>query len=235
MKTIKCLIVDDEPIARDIIASHLSKVNHWHIVKSCMNAEEAYTTLLHEDIDVVFLDIEMPETTGIEFLQSLQNPPLVIFTTAYSAYAMKGYELNVVDYLLKPISLPRFFQAIEKTQKMLDLLDKTPPSDSPARSFIFIKHKGKLQKVEFSDISYIKAEQEYSLIVTSKAKLLASRHLKLLLTELPHEQFTRIHRSYVVAHQKISTISGNQVVLEGGIKLSIGSTYKEALLAKLKI
>ncbi|MDW3647621.1 MAG: LytTR family DNA-binding domain-containing protein [Bacteroidia bacterium] len=235
MKTVSCLLVDDEPIAREILISHLDKVPNWHVKHACMNAEEAYEVLLKEDIDVIFLDIEMPEISGVEFLQSLKNPPLVIFTTAYSEYALKGYELNVVDYLLKPIAFNRFFQSIEKANLMLEVLNNEKKSDIPSPPFIFVKHAGKLIKINFEDIIYVKAEQEYSLIVLEDAKVLASKHLKLLLRELPDQEFSRIHRSYILSHHKISSISGNQIQLKDGTELPIGNTYKEELLQKLQI
>ena len=235
MKTVKCLIVDDEPIAREIMLAHVEKVPNWLVKGTCINANEAYEALLNEDIHVIFLDIEMPEISGIEFLQSLKHPPLVIFTTAYSEYAMKGYELNVVDYLLKPIAFNRFFQTIEKANLMLEAINKTKPSNSISPPYIFVKHAGKLRKINFEDIIYVKAEQEYSLIMLADTKVLASKHLKLLSQELPDQLFTRIHRSYIVSHHKISSISGNQIQMEDGTELPIGSKYKEALIQKLKI
>lgn len=235
MRTVKCLIVDDEPIAREIMLSHLEKVPNWVVESTCINAEEAYEVLLKKEIDVIFLDIEMPEISGVEFLQSLKNPPLVIFTTAYSEYALKGYELNVVDYLLKPIAFQRFFQTIEKANMMLEALNKEKPSFPQSPPYIFVKHGGKLKKIKFEDIIYVKAEQEYSLIVLKDTKVLASKHLKLLSKELPEQDFTRIHRSYIAAHHKISSISGKQIQLEDGTELPIGSKYKEELIQKLRI
>lgn len=235
MKTIKCLIVDDEPIAREIMVSHVEKVPNWVVQNTCISAEEAYEALLQEDIDVIFLDIEMPEISGVEFLQSLKHPPLVIFTTAYSEYALKGYELNVVDYLLKPIAFNRFFQTIEKANLMLEAINKEKPANSLSPPYMFVKHAGKLKKINFEDITYVKAEQEYSLIMLGDTKVMASKHLKLLLEVLPEDQFTRIHRSYIIAHHKISSISGNQIQLENGTELPIGSKYKEELIQKLKI
>lgn len=234
MKPVNCLIVDDEPIAREIMASHLEKVPNWEVKNTCINAEEAYEALLTEDIDVVFLDIEMPIISGIEFLQSLKNPPLVIFTTAYSEYALRGYDLNVVDYLLKPITFHRFFQAIEKANLMLEATAKHPRDDATL-SYIFLKDAGKLKKINFGDIVYIKAEQEYSSIVMANSKVLASKHLKLLIDVLPKQLFTRIHRSYIVSHHKIVAISGNKVQMEDSTELPIGSTYREKLIDRLNI
>nr|WP_297788827.1 response regulator transcription factor [uncultured Allomuricauda sp.] len=235
MKNINVLIVDDEPLAREIIQTHLSKIPNWTVVDTCINAEEAFETLLKNDIDVVFLDIQMPVTTGIEFLESLQNPPLVIFTTAYSEYALKGFELNAVDYLLKPFTFSRFYQTVEKVNKILELQNDVSKTTQKEVTYLFVKHDGKLLKLNFSDILYIKAEQEYSSVFKANGTLLVSMHLKLLQTLLPEKQFTRIHRSYIVPHENITAVYGNMVQIGTEIQLPIGSKYKEELLQKLQI
>lgn len=235
MKRIHALIVDDEPLAREIIETHIQKTPNWKVVETCINAEEAYEALLKHDIDVLFLDIQMPVISGVEFLQSLRNPPLVIFTTAYSEYALKGYELNVVDYLLKPISFHRFFQAIEKANTMLMATNEEITKGTGEIPYFFVKHEGKLVKVVFSEIVYIKAEQEYSLIFTKSGKLLVSMHLKLLEKILPQKTFTRIHRSYIIPQEITTAIQGNTVLIGEGVQLPIGNKYKENLLLKLNI
>lgn len=232
---INALIVDDEPLARDIIKAHLNEIPEWNLVDTCMNAEEAYKALIKHKIDVVFLDIQMPDTTGVEFLSSLKNPPLVIFTTAYSEYALKGFELNVIDYLLKPISFGRFFQAIEKVNKELLVNNSSNKEDQKEASYLFVKNDGKLLKLNFSEILYIKAEQEYSYVFTKTKKLLVSMHLKLLEGTLPEKLFTRIHRSYIVPQEIITSVYGNTIQIGEDIQLPIGSKYKENLLQKLKI
>ncbi|WP_425076824.1 LytR/AlgR family response regulator transcription factor [Psychroserpens sp. S379A] len=235
MKTINALIVDDEPLAREIIQTFIDKVPNWTVIDICINAEEAYESLLKHDIDVLFLDIQMPVISGVEFLQSLQNPPLVIFTTAYSEYALKGFELNVVDYLLKPISYSRFFQAVEKANAKFLTKNEALKTREKEHNYFFVKYEGKLLKIIFSDIIYIKAEQEYSYIVSKDKPLLVSMHLKLLETILPEKIFTRIHRSYIVPQETITSIYGNTVQIGDAIKLPIGSKYKENLMQKLKI
>ena len=235
MKKINALIVDDEPLAREIIQTHLRKIPNWNLVATCVNAEEAYEALLQHEIDVLFLDIQMPVITGVEFLQSLQNPPLVIFTTAYSEYALKGFELNVVDYLLKPIPFNRFFQAIEKANKQFASKEDAQQAIAKETPYFFVKQGGKLLKIIFADILYIKAEQEYSFIFTKKEKLLVSMHLKLLEGILPENIFTRIHRSYIIPQEMITSIYGNTIQIGSEIQLPIGNTYKENLLQKLKI
>ncbi|MDF1697545.1 MAG: response regulator transcription factor [Saprospiraceae bacterium] len=234
MKTIKALIVDDEPLARKIIQSHLAKVPNWTVVASCVNAEEAYEALLKFEVDVLFLDIQMPVITGIDFLKSLKHPPLVIFTTAYNEYALKGYELNVVDYLLKPIIFNRFYQAIEKAQERLTHSKKTEELEFN-NTYFFFKYNGKLLKIVFADILYAKAEQEYSYIYTKDDKFLVSIHLKKLQEILPHEEFLRIHRSYIVAKSKIISIAGNSVQVLESITLPIAKNKKSELLNSLNI
>jgi DNA-binding LytR/AlgR family response regulator len=234
MKTIKALIVDDEPLAREIIQTHLAKVPNWTVVGSCANAEEAYEVLMKFEVDVLFLDIQMPVITGIDFLKSLKYPPLVIFTTAYNEYALKGYELNIVDYLLKPIMFNRFYQAIEKAQERLLSSEKKVNSDSP-NTYFFFKYNGKLLKIIFEDIVYVKAEQEYSYIHTKDDKFLVSMHLKKLQEILPPQDFLRIHRSYIVAKSKIASISGNSVQVLESITLPIAKNKKSELLNSLNI
>lgn len=235
MKIVNCIIVDDEPLAREIIQNHLSKIPNWKLIESCMNAEEAYEALVKHVIDVVFLDIQMPVISGVEFLQSLRKPPFIIFTTAFSEYALKGFELNALDYLLKPISFGRFSQAIEKVNEKLTIESKEMKLSIKDMSYFFVKHQGKLLKIDFSEILYIKAEQEYSFIFTRNEKLLVSMHLKLLEGILPEKLFTRIHRSYIVSQEIITAIQGNTIQIGDEIQLPIGSKYKENLLMKLNI
>lgn len=235
MKMINSLIIDDEPLARELIQTHMNKISNWNVIETCINAEEAYESLLKLDIDVLFLDIQMPVISGVEFLQSLRNPPLVIFTTAYSEYALKGFELNVVDYLLKPITFSRFFQSIEKANAQLATKNEELKTNHIEVSYFFVKHDGKLLKISFSEILYIKAEQEYSHVFTKNKKLLVSMHLKLLEGILPETMFTRIHRSYIIPQETITSIYGNTIQIGDTIKLPIGSKYKENLMQKLKI
>jgi DNA-binding LytR/AlgR family response regulator len=234
MKIINSLIVDDEPLAREIIQSHLSKIPNWSVADTCVNAEEAYEALLKFDIDVIFLDIQMPIITGIDFLKSLKKPPHVIFTTAFNEYAIKGYELNVVDYLLKPILFNRFYQAVEKVNEKL-ANEKGIESVKEESTYFFFKYNGKLLKITFDDIIYVKAEQEYSFIYTKEDKFLVSMHLKRMQEILPEIDFLRIHRSYIVAKDKITAILGNTVQIDDSINLPIAKNSKSSLLHSLKI
>lgn len=230
MSPTHCLILDDEPIARSIIQAHVNKVTDWHVVGSCQRASEAYEILLNEKVDVIFLDIEMPVTTGIDFLKSLKKPPLVVFTTAYHQYAVDGFNLNIADYLLKPITIDRFLQAVEKVKLQL----QAPVTEAEETSHCFIKHEGKLVKIQFDDIEYIQAEKDFSSLYLSQEKLFVSMHLKMFEGLLPSHSFTRVHRSYIIPHAKVQSINGNTVQLTD-VEIPIGNSYKEALFKVLKI
>ncbi|MES2330635.1 MAG: response regulator [Bacteroidota bacterium] len=237
MKEINCMVVDDEPIARDILARHIAQTSGLTLVKNCINASEAYEGLHQHKVDLMFLDIQMPVITGTDFLRSLGNPPLVIFTTAYEQYAVEGFELNSVDYLLKPITYERFFQAIQKVNERisyksnLDILqtEQTIPVD-----YVFLKQDTRLVRVNFNQIRYIAAEKDYSSVYLEDKRLFASMHLKLFEDMLPKENFLRIHRSYLVNLSMIRAIKGNLVEI-GGDELPIGANYKEAFLKALGI
>jgi DNA-binding LytR/AlgR family response regulator len=232
MNEIKCMIVDDEPIARDIIRNHITATPGLSLVKSCMNASEAYEGLHEHEVDLIFLDIQMPVITGTDFLRSLRNPPLVVFTTAYHNYAVEGFELNSVDYLLKPITYERFYQAIQKVRDRLPL--QPAQQASPAVDYIFIKQDSRLIRIHFDQIRYIEAEKDFSTVFTTDKKLLAGMHLKMFENMLPADRFFRVHRSYIVNLAKISSINGNMAEI-GQTEIPIGANYKNELMKKLGI
>lgn len=234
MMRINCMIVDDEPIARDILAAHIEHTAGLTLAKSCINAMEAYEGLHEHRVDLVFLDIQMPVITGTDFLKSLRNPPLVIFTTAYSQYAVEGFELNAVDYLLKPVTYERFYQAIQKVKERLtSKSDPLLPVRSPV-DYLFIRQDLRLIRVNYDQIDYIQAERDYSFVFTGEKRLLASMHLKIFEDLLPKEQFVRVHRSYIVHLSKVKAIKGNRVELENA-EIPIGTVYRDALLDALRI
>ncbi|MCP9751966.1 LytTR family DNA-binding domain-containing protein [Ferruginibacter sp. HRS2-29] len=236
MNLINCIVVDDEPIARDILTNHIEVTAGIQLVKSCINASEAYEGLHQHKVDLIFLDIQMPVITGVDFLRSLRNPPLVVFTTAYHNYAVEGFELNSVDYLLKPVTYDRFYQAIQKVKERVAYRN-TQPQTAPAlpADYIFIKQDTKLVRVNHNQISYIQAEKDYSSVYLNDDKrLFASMHLKLFENALPKTQFLRIHRSYIIHLSKIKSIKGNMVEFEK-IEIPIGANYKEGLFAALGI
>ncbi|WP_353720235.1 response regulator transcription factor [Dyadobacter sp. 676] len=234
MRKINCLVVDDEPIARDILKSHIGQLPGLHLQAMCKNAAEAYKALNGFPVDVLFLDIRMPVVTGTTFLRSLQKPPLVIFTTAYSEYAVEGFDLNAVDYLLKPVTFERFCQAVQKVRERIAGNDWPAARYEPA-SYLFIRQDTRLVKVDFDDICYIRGERDFcSIYLTNGKRMLAGSHLKLLNHALAPGQFMRVHRSYIVNLGKLRAIKGNMIEM-CGTEIPIGSSFREELLRLLKI
>lgn len=236
MNQINCMVVDDEPIARDIIIRHIDASPGLQLVKSCINASEAYEGLYQHKVDLMFLDIQMPVITGTDFLRSLRNPPLVIFTTAYHQYAVEGFELNSVDYLLKPVTYERFYQAIQKVNERLAYKETAPQNlkvQQPA-DFIFIKMDTKLIRVNHSEINYIQAEKDFSSVYIDNRRIFASMHLKMFEDALPKPAFLRVHRSFIVNLSKIKSIKGNTLELETS-EIPIGANYKDELYKILRI
>jgi DNA-binding LytR/AlgR family response regulator len=225
-----CLIVDDEPQARKLLTTYLSSIPGCQITGVCRNAMEAYEALQTSKANLVFLDIRMPVVSGTDFLRSLKNPPLVIFTTAYDKYAMEGYELNIVDYLLKPIALPRLLQAVDKARERLQekiLAPQPAPVD-----YTFIKQDNKLVKILFRDIRFVEGMQNYIKIHLTDSVMVVPFTMKAFEKVLPPSQFIRVHRSYIVAVSFITAIRSSQVEIPG-LQLPVGISYKEELLKSL--
>lgn len=229
MNEITCMIVDDEPLARDILKNHISNTPGLRLVKTCMNATEAYEGLYEHKPQLILLDIQMPVITGTDFLRSLKSPPLVIFTTAYQNYALEGFELNSVDYLLKPVTLERFYQAIEKVRERIGKSGLQNVTATP--DYIFIRQDNKLVKVKFEDIQYIEAEKDFSMVFMKEKKLLAGMHLKMFEDLLPIKNFMRIHRSFIINIDMVNAITGNMVEI-GKVQVPIGGNYKEDLMKR---
>lgn len=238
MKKIQCMIVDDEPLAREILQTYISRIQGWELKKSCINAVEAYEGLHQFAIDVIFLDIQMPVVTGIDFLRSLKNPPLVIFTTAYADHAVTGFELNAVDYLVKPIVFERFQQAVEKVNARLAVpeLPVKIPQQQPvaAPDYFFIKQDSRLVKISYSEVLYMEAQRDYTYIYLKDKKILASMHLKALEELIQSPPLFRVQRSYIVNLDAIKAINGNTVEIAGK-EIPIGANYKDDLFRLLKI
>lgn len=226
---IKTLIVDDEPLAHDIIENYVNKIPDMEIVAKCDNAIEANQILQSEDVDLVFLDIQMPQMTGIELVKSLNNPPKIVFTTAYAEYAVDGFELNAVDYLMKPIAFDRFLKAVNKVKDALDPADIA----TTAEDFFFVKADKKLIKVHFSEILYVEGLKDYVIIKKEQGRVIALQTMKSLEKKLPADMFMRVHRSYIVNIQQIKAVVGNTIELieSGQAKhIPIGKNYKEDLV-----
>ncbi len=228
---INCLIVDDEPIARKGMLEHIEQVEFLHAVTTCKNVIEASTALEIFQVDLIFLDIQMPKINGIDFLKNLQNPPLVIFTTAFPQYAIEGYELNVLDYLLKPISFERFFKAVNKAQSVLNA--KVKQDKTKTEPYFFIKSNQKIEKIMIDDILYIEALSNYIILYTKNKKHIAYMSFKGIESQLPENLFLKIHKSFIVAINAIQTIDNNEVILAGQI-LPISKTYKLSVMARVE-
>ena len=237
-KTIRCLIVDDEELARNLLQNFIGRLPHLEVAGQCKDPLEAMAVLQNNDIDLVFLDIQMPGLTGVEFLRSMKITPLVIFTTAYPEYALEGYSLDVVDYLLKPFSFERFVQAVNKATARLHAnrpSETTPPTthvQEPAKDHILVKADYKLHRIKLEDIQYIESMREYVAYHTPNGRLLSLQSLKSLEEELPADRFIRIHKSYIVPIDKIEALEGNMVHI-GKEKLPVGASYREALMERV--
>jgi len=234
MKTIRLIIVDDEPLAQDIMETYALKVPGLEVVAKCKNALEAFSILSKENIDLMLLDINMPEISGIDFLKTLKNPPYIIFTTAYSEYAIESYELNSIDYLLKPISFERFLKAIDKVTKAIKAEQNpektTMPQVNPenaGENILFVKSEGKLIKIDLTEVWFIEGLKDYVIFRMEHAKVIVHTTMKNLEDQLLHlPNFIRIHKSYIVNIKYISEVWGNSVKIKNEM-IAIGNTYRE--------
>ena len=233
------IIVDDEHHARKLLADYVIKVPFLNLVKTCMNVFEAIEVMQRERIDLLILDIQMPDMTGMEFARSLNKKPIIIFSTAYSEYAIEGFELDVADYLLKPIEFPRFLQAAYKAKNRYEM--KLPvaneiipiqKTDIDKDNFIIVKDGTKIHKIDFPDLLYIEGQREYVTFHTSQKKITALYVMKILEDSLPQKHFIRVHKSYIVAIRHIEMIEGNMLKVAGE-KIPIGGSYKNDLLSRL--
>jgi len=228
----KCLIVDDESLARELIETHLSQLDNFKLIASCSSAIAAHKILQSETIDLMFLDIEMPVLKGTDFLKTLKHKPKVIFTTAYRDYAIEGFNLNAVDYILKPITFQRFFQAIEKFRDNNKSTVKESENLKSQDAYIFIQSKKKNIKVFFNDINYIESIKDYIRIHLQDSSIMI-KHGITSFEEKLDSRFLRIHRSYIVNSTKITAFTKQDVEI-GKIEIPIGDFYKAKVLQHLK-
>lgn len=238
MKT-KCLIIDDEPLARDLIRSHIEKLENFEICAECGDAMKALQELHKHKIDLMFMDIQMPQITGVEFLKTLKNPPKVIITTAYREYALDGFELDVVDYLLKPITFERFLKAINKyyqtTQdEVMNVNSGTANTSVPEEAFIYVKENKKVVKVHLSEILYVEGLSEYVQIYTNQKKIITKTSMTNMSEKLPDTSFVRIHKSYIVSLSKVEAFTASSIEVPGK-ELPIGRSYKNSVLEMLQM
>jgi len=230
---IRCLIVDDEPLALHILEDYISKIPFLKLIKSTTNPIEALTIVQDKGADLVFLDVQMPELTGIQFLKIANGKAKVILTTAYPQYALEGYELDVIDYLLKPIAFDRFFKAVQKAQTVLQPATK-PEQPEPSQQtrqdllsdFIFVKTEHKIQKVYLNDILFIEGLKDYISIFTKAERIITLQNMKKMEEALPPKHFIRVHKSYIVSINKIDSIERSRIFIGDKI-IPVGDTYRD--------
>ena len=226
---IKCMIVEDELLAQQVIQSHLKKINQFELVAICSNANEAVEVLKSQEVDLIFLDIQLPGVTGMHFLRTLVNPPLVVLTTAYSEYALESYEFNVIDYLLKPISFERFNKAVTKILDNRIFTAAAVEKETQPSDHIFVRCNNKYFKVNFSEIVFVQAMRDYLKIHTADYKLITHQTMAYFEKTLPTNKFIRVHKSFIVAITHIRSIYGNSIET-GGATIPIGNSYKDAVM-----
>ncbi len=224
-----CIAVDDEPLALNLIEDFAKKVPFLNYVKSCKNAFEAIDTIQKEKIDLIFLDINMPDITGIDLIKNIEQKPLVIFTTAYSEYAIEGFELSAVDYLIKPFLFERFFKAVNKAYEYYSLKNKRNLTISEEKThtndYIFVKADYSSVKIYLKDILYLEGLKDYVKIHTKEKKILTLITMKKIEEKLPSTNFIRVHRSFIVALDKIESIQRNRIIIQEKW-IPIGNSYK---------
>jgi two-component system LytT family response regulator len=235
---IRCLVVDDEPLALHIIEDYISKIPFLTLVKSTTNPIEALTIVQEGGVDLVYLDVQMPELTGIQFLRIANGKAKVILTTAYPQYALEGYELDVIDYLLKPIAFDRFFKSAQKAQSIIQPATKSngkeevavvapqQPQSDFSTDFIFIKTEHKIQKVYLHDILFIEGLKDYISIFTDAERIITLQNMKKMEDALPERHFVRVHKSYIVALNKIDSIERSRIFI-GDKVIPVGDTYRD--------
>ena len=228
---LNCVIIEDEPLARNLMIEYVKKVPSLNLIEAFSNPLAAMETLRSASIDSLFLDVQMPEITGISLLKILKKRPLVVLTTAYSQYALEGYELDVADYLLKPITFERFLKSVDKITQRLEAVAVIQPSpveqSSSSSPFIFVKDGTKLVKVKLDEILYIEGLKDYVTIHTTHQKIVTLQRLKTLEEQLPANKFIRIHNSFIVSLDAIDVIQKNEVQIKGAT-LPVGDTYRKS-------
>lgn len=224
MMNIRCLIIDDEPSSQNVLKSFIQKIDYLEYVDVCNNALEALEFLKNNPIDLLFLDINMPHLSGIDFYKSLKNPPKVIFTTAYSAYALEGFELDAVDYLLKPFSFERFLKAVSKVKELNDYKIE----------YVFIKSDKKIHQLKIDDIYFIESLGDYIKVHLKNNLLITYKPLKLIYNSLPKSTFIQVHKSFIVNKNKLDYLEGNVVSINSN-KIPLGEKYKKEFLDRFNL
>lgn len=239
MEKYNCVIVEDEPLAAEILKDYIEQVPFLNLVAICEDAIYALDTLQKQKVDLIFLDINLPKLKGLDFIKTLKNPPAIIITTAYHEYAVQSYELNVVDYLMKPIAFNRFLLAVNKLRQPIETIPSAVPSiitqkdHGQKREFVFFNVGKKKVKVHFDEILYIESVKEYVNVITKGKSILVKFQLSQIEELLPKNNFIRIHRSFIAAKNKIDAFSATDVEVNGKL-LPIGRSYKELVLSVIE-
>jgi len=228
---INVIAIDDEPLALMQIQKMIELTPYMNLVAACSDAFEAMKTLQENDVDAIFADINMPDLSGLDFVKSLDNPPIIVFTTAYSQYAVDGYKVNAVDYLLKPFGLPEFQQAATKVKKMYDLVHNKQDESRIDGDILFVKVDYRIVRISISEITYIESQSEYlKIFLADGSSYMVLMSIKRMVEILPSQSFIRIHRSYIVNMNRVIEIARLRVRIDTNVFLPIGDSYKEETL-----
>ena len=228
---IRCCVIDDEPLARECLINYINEIDFLQLAGEGSNPMELDKILATKTVDLIFLDIQMPLMNGIDYLRSNPSLPPIIFTTAYPSYALEGYELDVLDYLLKPITLDRFYQASIKAREYLSLLKQEQPA-AHADDHFFVKCDSKYEKILFEDVLFIQAQQNYVTIHTTSGKFMTLLNLKSVYENLDEREFIKVHKSFIVAKKQVQRIENNEVII-GEHRIPISRTNREAVMQQL--
>ncbi len=230
---LKCIIVDDEPIARKVLQEYIEDIDFLELAGSAENPLKANVILSEQAIDLMFLDINMPKLNGIEFLRTSSSLPLVIMTTAYAEYATTGFELDVMDYLVKPFSFERFLKACNKVKDYCELKNQSANGNKISNDHFFVKCDGKIEKVLYSEVIYIEAMLNYIVLHTEARKMIVYLTIKSIIEQLPQDIFLKVHKSYIVNVNKIKSIEGNEIKLSNGAKVTISQNFYDTVIKEI--
>ena len=230
---LSCLVIDDEPMARKGLEEYIAEIDFLQRIASCENALKASQYLNEKNrVDLIYLDIHMPKVSGIDFLKSLRHPPLTIFTTAYTTYAVEGYTLDVIDYLVKPITFERFLKASQKALEYSQLKGRPDNNTAGYAEYFFVRCDSKFEKVFFHDVSYVEALQNYAVIHVAGRKLITYITLSSLENQLPKDRFLKVHKSYLVSVPHIQAIEGQEIILDN-VRIPISRTLKDDVIQQI--
>lgn len=227
---LNCLIVDDEPVARKGLEEYVREVEFLNLIGKCENAMKAVSFLNQGNVNLLLLDIHMPKLSGIDFLKTIKNPPMVIFTTAYSDYALEGYALDIIDYLVKPIPFERFLKAVQKARDFYTLQLKAEAAST--QDYFFVKVDHKFEKVNFSDVLYVEAMQNYCIIHVPDRKMITYITFSGLESQLPADKFLKVHKSFLVSLEKVKSLDGNEIII-GSARIPISRGLKDEVMKRI--